>query len=301
MSQIVSSIRFRMSARIDLSRLWASRSGLGLLLLTSTKLRISIKSAFVCGAAPVVAGVVLLALGCYDPQIKSGGLVCASSGKACPDGFVCSNGKCVKGGMCRTPIEPLCESNISGECDPVCRTGCACGLRCNIGGSGPVCTAAPATPKKAGEICSPNSDDCEPGYVCLLERCGNNLGRCYRHCRVTADCGAGSACNEAIITEGESNYRACSPAFQPCDPLEQTGCPDPALRCFLAGVSQTICDCPPTPDMQRAEGQTCFSDECGPGLACIAEGSQMACRRLCRSTADCATCTLLTQTLGYCR
>lgn len=244
-----------------------------------------------------IAGLLAFAA-CYDPDITPNGLRCAPSGKQCPDGFTCSNGRCIvtPSSMCVNEIPKLCESPISGECDPVCQVGCVCGLRCNVVGAQPECLQPASAPKALGEKCNPMADDCQPGYVCLQEGCGTNLGRCYRHCRSNADCGSASTCTERIES-GQSTvpHKACSPPFQTCDPFDNTGCPDPALRCFVIGTLQ-ICNCPSTAT-PRQVGEAClFPEECGPGLACISG----FCERLCRSSQDCAGCSTLTTGIGYC-
>lgn len=48
--------------------------------------------------AACVLGLSLVAAGCYDPQVKSGGFACSvNDPDPCPTGFQCVNGLCVDG------------------------------------------------------------------------------------------------------------------------------------------------------------------------------------------------------------
>lgn len=280
---------------------------------------------------------VLLALGlgvaaCYDPKITPGSLMCASGTKACPDGFVCSGTVCVNagaatatggtgtgsggrggggtggmgtggaGGQCANPIAPLCQTTVTGGCDPVCQTGCGCGLRCNVTMTGVAC-APPAGAKLVGAICQPGADDCAPGLACLQESCGTNLGRCYRYCRDGSGCGTNGVCAMPVLRPDgtESGQRACALGPSTCDAIARTGCPDPALNCYVTAPNQTICDCPG--GRNRAQGETCDGyNDCALGLWCLAVsgGAQSRCYKLCRSTADCAGCMFQGTAGGYC-
>jgi hypothetical protein len=276
------------------------------------------------------------AIGCYDPKITPGGLRCASGTKACPDGFVCSGAVCVTagpatatggagtggagrggagaggtgagtggaGGQCANPIAPLCQTTVTGPgsgCDPVCQTGCGCGLRCNVTMTGVAC-APPAGAKLVGAICQPGADDCAPGLACLEESCGTNLGRCYRYCRDSQQCGTNGVCAMPVLRPDgtESGQRACALGPTTCDAIARTGCPDPALNCYVTGPNQTICDCPG--GRNRAQGDTCDGyNDCAPGLWCLSvAGAPSRCYKLCRSTADCAGCMFQGSAASYC-
>jgi len=248
---------------------------------------------------------------CYDPKIESGNLHCALPDNACPDGFVCSGGVCLSrgdaavadrpatdlgvpdAGGCANPVVPLCTpttGTVTGVCDPVCQTGCPCGQRCTVSTTGAVCVAQGGS-KGAGQLCAPSSDDCLPGYACLREACGSNLGRCYRFCRDATMCGGG-ACTTTVNASNDMSLGqlACDLAEQTCNPLAPgtaSGCPDPTLSCFVTTIGHTICDCP---GRGRREGDSCRGyDDCAAGLACV-DGS---CVKLCASTADCAGCVAL--------
>ncbi|HEX2660258.1 MAG TPA: hypothetical protein VHU40_18370 [Polyangia bacterium] len=247
-------------------------------------------------------------LGCYDPNVPSGYLKCTPSSNACPEGLTCSGGVCVTmavdGGMCTKPVQTLCAlPPLTGAvCDPVCQTGCGCGLGCSVATSGAVMCSAPLGSKVAGQVCSPSLDDCQPGFACLKEACGNNLGRCYRYCREgdATVCGAQSACRTPVeLPNGtDSKQRVCDLAPQACDPVAGTGCPDPALKCYASSTTTTVCDCPAR---ALTEGADCSSyNDCATGLACLTVGNRNRCVRLCRSTADCGSC-MGTGTVKFCQ
>lgn len=270
---------------------------------------------------------VAAAVGCFAPKIESGNLHCAPTDNACPDGFICSAGFCVTkvdaaasdlhadgatsdvvdaasgdkpadAATCPNPVAALCSpaAGVTGICDPVCQTGCPCGERCTVSGAGAVCAAqTTAGAKMLGQVCMPSTDDCAPGLACLREGCGSNLGRCYRFCRDASMCSSGVACATQVNSSNDMalGQLACDLAEQTCDPIAGTGCPDPALSCFVTTAGQTVCDCP---GRARREGDSCRGyDDCALGLACL----QSACVRLCRSTSDCSTCTVL-GSIRYC-
>ncbi|MBC8131593.1 MAG: hypothetical protein H7X95_01325 [Deltaproteobacteria bacterium] len=284
-----------------------------------------------CWGALVCVAIVA-AGGCYRPMIEPGGLRCAPTpAMECPDGFTCVSGFCHlpgaggtggragtggvggrggrggtgggggasggAGGTCANAITPLCQSpaGLPPGCDPVCQTGCPCGLRCNVTGTTTGCMPALGT-KTLGEICSITADDCVPGLACLKERCGTNVGRCYRFCRDGSVCGTGIACGMIVDfpNGGRSGSRACNVGDQvpACDVYTRMGCPDSALVCYVANQG-TKCDCPSVTN--RGEGENCtFYDECASGLTCLNLGNVSQCHKLCKTNADCtggASCT----------
>ncbi|MEP6654267.1 MAG: hypothetical protein ABJA82_12960 [Myxococcales bacterium] len=270
--------------------------------------------------------VLLLGRGCYNPKVTPGGLHCApaSSGKQCPDGFSCiaalceptggsaatggrggASGSGGAGGGCANPIAPSCQTPAGAPpgCDHVCQTGCGCGLRCSVAGTVTACVPV-AGQKSQGDICSPASDECAPGLVCLKESCGTNLGRCYRFCRENSDCG-GVCGTPIMLPSGDfSGFKVCNVGDQvpACDVYAKTGCPDPNLVCFVASPN-TKCDCPS--GANRTETQKCsLYNDCAPGLLCLATAGSPApqCHRLCRTSADCsggAACSI-SGSSGYC-
>ena len=103
--------------------------------------------------------------------------------------------------------KPGCEPADAGSeriCDPFCQTGCAgCREKCSVNTSSALtCNQVTSTTLKAvleGCIISSGgsgaqSDDCEPGLVCLDEECG---ARCYQFCRSDQDC-ANAGCDRAV-------------------------------------------------------------------------------------------------------
>jgi hypothetical protein len=226
----------------------------------------------------------LAAAGCYKPNLRDPPFVCAEAGKRCPDGFTCdpTDNLCHRGAsqsgdgssMCTEPtVARLCDDQpASGQmCNPACQIGCDCGRRCNVGSNGQTFCTTVGT-KTVGQLCAVANDDCAPGLICLQEACGNLLGRCYRHCDSDAQCGT-QFCQFPI--PGTSVFRACDQPAQSCNPVENTGCPSPALNCYLTSANETRCDCPS--GLNHALGDTCqFYNDCMPGLICISNVGGLA-------------------------
>lgn len=242
-----------------------------------------------------------LGAGCYRPNIASGGLSCGDAGP-CPEGFRCVAGRCYSGdggpevATC-TDAAPMLSSVCSdppaagSACNPVCQTGCSCG-RCTVSGSAATCTTVGT--KAEGDVCNLSADDCKTGYGCVRDGCGANLGRCRKFCRTSADC-AGSGCN---TLPGANAISTCEPPQQTCNPVQgaaTSGCPDPALACYLE-VPSTTCDCPGS----KAAGSPCISSpDCAPGLTCIGYSRQASiCRTVCASPADCTAPEVCDKSLG---
>jgi hypothetical protein len=243
--------------------------------------------------AAVVVAVVLPLGGCYKPNITDNGFQCAPTGKQCPDGYKCgTDNRCsIKpvttpprdsatetvmmtdaGGdsMCGA-VTPVCQTGpATGDlCSPACQKGCPCG-RCNVVNGKPACV--PAGTIKLGDVCTPGADDnCGPGLICLIESCGNGLARCYRHCSANDQCD-GTACTIVIDDDkgAPTPYTTCDVPPRVCDPVVGTGCPDPALNCYLTSANQTLCDCPTGPAMEGMNNAPCmiYSD-CASGFICI--------------------------------
>jgi hypothetical protein len=125
---------------------------------------------------------------------------------------------------------------------------------------------------KLGDACKAGAgDNCGPGLICLREACGNGLARCYKHCTKNDQCG-GSFCQIAINDDMDkpTGFLVCDVAPRTCDPVTNTGCPDPALKCYLSGSSDTTCDCPSNPAKPAKAGDDCrIYNDCDGGLVCV--------------------------------
>jgi hypothetical protein len=255
------------------------------------------------GRALVAAAAALALVGCFKPNYKDGGLVCAPSGKQCPDGYHCGadnlcelmpvttpphdsgpepgtdakndttspktdGGDGGETGGC-VPLAPLCSDGpAAGEaCSPSCQIGCACGQRCNVVDGKPACV--PAGTVKLGELCNSNADNCAPGLICLIETCGNGLARCYQHCTKTEQC-SGTACTINIedIASNPTKYFTCDVPPRACNPVDNTGCPSASFNCYLTNANQTLCDCPGS-KMGMNNDPCMLYSECAPGFICI--------------------------------
>jgi hypothetical protein len=227
-------------------------------------------------------GVIVAGAGCYNPKIQEGGFLCAEVGQQCPVGFMCAaDHRCRKNAvtisdagepMCSSPpVTPTCQdgARAGNDCNPACQKGCDCG-RCNVVAS--VARCVPSGPVKLGEVCKlGNADNCGPGLICLQEACGNGLGRCYHHCSTSDQCD-GTICQIPIEDSAgkDTGFLACDVPGQTCDPVSNTGCPSPALNCYLTSANQTLCDCPSSPTAMGKENDPCtiYSD-CAPAFVCI--------------------------------
>jgi hypothetical protein len=140
----------------------------------------------------------------------------------------------------------------------------------------------------------------------LTEMCGNNLGRCYKLCRVgdNAACAPGVCGTQVELADGSnSGQRVCSLGDETCDPYARTGCADPALNCYVTGPNQTTCDCPSSIGPQAQEGDACVAyNDCAVGLACLQVGGAPRCLKLCQSAADCpnSSCMVFGSSGSYC-
>ena len=223
--------------------------------------------------------------------------------------------------------------DAGGMCDPVCNTGCAdCHAKCSVNSNGvPTCNRlvpepSVATPKGVLANCTQNAvggtkqtDNCAPGAVCLGLECPS--ARCYRFCRVNADCANNASCSR----DAGGGYRFCDVPPAVCDPVNpqvDSGCP-PELTsegCYLYSTStaQTVCDCPYVAKQGGGIGerQPCtYSRQCGIGLVCFDPTgvNSPVCLPVCRLPPDGGTntscnggpCSAFSasagETYGYCR
>jgi hypothetical protein len=227
----------------------------------------------------------LLVAGCYKPAIESGGLRCATSGKACPDGFACLGGLCVS-------TSGTAGSGSSGASGGGGRSGSGG----TPGGSGGANGVDSGAPRGVGETCTimnrgqmNQSDDCETGSVCMDDCLPQS--HCYHVCGSDNDCPT-SACTRMF-----GAVRICEISFGTCDPKNgHQGC-DAADGCYLlssepapAGGDRIVCDCSMD---ARAPGEACTdSRQCIPGLVCppaTALGGGV-CRYVCDTTAAASGC-----------
>jgi hypothetical protein len=239
-----------------------------------------------------VAGV-----GCYNPSILDGGLICADAGKRCPDGFECgaTDQHCHAVVKCSAPAAPICQdaARSGAACNPACQSGCSCG-RCNVAGSEAVCTPTVGT-VALRQVCTPTKDNCAAGLICLLEAdtCGAGLGRCYQHCTTSgsaaAQCGTTGACEIPILDGAgkDTSYRACGLGTQLCNPVlaanTNNGCPSTALGCYVNPAGATYCDCPNRATAVILGGVCEVYNDCAPGLICTDSSGSAGrhCRQAC--------------------
>ena len=264
-------------------------------------------------AAVLVVGM-LIALGCYSPNIATGSYACGSDG-GCPDKFHCaSNHICYSEADAHIDMMPVCKSDASASqlcnalhtsgqaCNPGCQTGCnGCGW-CAVVSGATKCLTGKAGTKDVGAVCTPSLEsDCMPGLYCQPE-CGT--GRCYKICDAsdTGICGTGSKCNLAGSSRSDAgafSFTLCSLVTDgKCDPVAQTGCKDPAFACYPTSPA-TECDCPGT----VANGQAClFAAQCGRGSSCIGLSmTTQICLQTCKIGADCTSGTCMNAApYGYC-
>ena len=282
-----------------------------------------------------------LAAACYKPGINEGDFICGPNG-ACPDGFKCqTDNRCYRNGLpadggsssdapadTGPAMDMMCFQGVTcssgpppGQiCDPVCQTGCGCGMKCAAPGVPPLCTALPAKPVDFYDECTGEAtgDNCRPGAVCAAETqaaCGTH---CYRACRGDDDCGPGSRCRDDYYSKAGAVFitKICSPRLEACSPVGPTPeCSNPLLRkrpfptfaCYLFDAGKedaAVCECAGTLDL----GQLCPGrHSCKPGLECLlGPAGDQRCRRLCTlggpgPSIDCAvgTCRALGTSTRY--
>ena len=115
-------------------------------------------------------------------------------------------------------------------------------------------------------------------------------------------CGA-SVCGTPIkLPNGDNSpQKVCNLGAVACDAYARSGCPDPALNCYMTGPNQSTCDCPT--GKNRALGESCVDyNDCALGLVCLMGGgaSTPTCHKVCRTATDCAGCTNWGTAGGYC-
>jgi hypothetical protein len=183
--------------------------------------------------------------------------------------------------------KPGCIPQVSSDCDPVCRSGCACHEKCSVD---PItdtlgCKMPYGSLRwKVMEACdianqgtAMQTDNCDTGLYCLIDLCGQ---RCYQFCRADGDC-TNATCTHTL----GSGLKVCDVPFTTCDPVGPpalTSCGPIARGCFVssANPNATVCDCAGS----ARETDACSDTrQCIAGLVCAdANGTGLfTCRRVC--------------------
>ena len=82
--------------------------------------------------------------GCYKPNVTDNGFRCATTGKACPDGYTCGSDQ-------RCSLNPAAPLPDSGPVDMKMMTEGGADAVCSSARVAPLCADAPAM----GDVCSP--------------------------------------------------------------------------------------------------------------------------------------------------
>lgn len=254
----------------------------------------STRGAWLAVAAAAVVAAGAWGAGCYNPAIESNKLSCAPTGKACPDGFQCSAGKCVKLGA----VGPGSGGSTGSG-------GAGTGGSAGNGSSGGAPGTGGAPLRAVFESCqiknagtADQSHDCSAGLECLQD-CAGGVPHCYRACTADTECPASSCTRTFAGVAGQF----CEPDFTDCNPVANSTCAI-NMNCKLlssqpapGGGDRTVCECQTG---TAARGEPCSSTrQCFPGLVCPPGGSgpgAEVCQRPCDPMAGAAACTA-----GTCR
>jgi hypothetical protein len=180
-----------------------------------------------------------------------------------------------------TDVPPACDPALANSCT----AGSGCEAGCNPATGMQSADCAPKGTKVVAELCT-GASDCGPGHICLGTACadGKRLSYCKKHCKVSADCGGGTArCSHTLRcgTAVAGLYGTCSFA---CDPrgAATSGCPSGAI-CILLSHEVTDCSCRQA-SQTGTDGQPCMTnvESCEPGLTCAIENTERVCRPICR-------------------
>lgn len=267
-------------------------------------------------AAACLIAVLVLPLGCVRahftdvPVPGTGGSSGGSSGgrnDAAPDMQ-----------SCLSPSPADCTTQPSGlaPCDVVCQTGSCnwCVEKCGVDNQGIVACVPRETQNVANPdaICLPSnpagasaqSDNCQPGYVCLASGPNNN---CFALCRPgdSLSC-PGTACTQRAL--GNNSAWACDPKYTVCDSRVPGSCcnplwdrntaPDPNDTCAntggfcyvltsgSSGSSKTVCEHGPGVNIPK---QTCTNPrDCLYKTTCAPATGGGQCLPVCSRTIPCA-------------
>ena len=240
------------------------------------------RSAHVLAVRAALLGLVLVGIGCFRPNISTGGFSCGDGGVhggICPDGLTC-NGKnvCVsslkdggvggssggtggaagkggQGGMDGGPrdmgppdrpcLDPIasCQQGGTGMCDPVCNMGCGdCYRKCSVDTNGDLTCNALNPPDKPA--------------VGLLKFC-SQFSPLGSPALQTDNCAPGQICLNASACGVPRCYQFCR---------HDTDCAGNA-SCSRDGGAYQFCDVPPKV-CDPLPGGTGASDCAGLGGSC---------------------------------
>ncbi|WP_245919297.1 hypothetical protein [Melittangium boletus] len=211
--------------------------------------------------------------------------------RGCATGEACMRGQLEDGG----------QGNVcfAGECDVVAQN-CAAGSRCTYVSQGNV-TSRRCVPASTGTVDEGGNcqsiattegdfyDTCKAGLACTASPTsggGTAPYTCKRFCHGGDQCAAPSDCVEVMHFTGSNELpRVCGAPGASCDVLTQ-GCTSP-LGCYPSPKSGSVCVTAGT----LADGQPCtYSNDCGPGSACVKDGVGLVCREMCRAPSGSPAC-----------
>jgi hypothetical protein len=191
----------------------------------------------------------------------------------------------------------------AGMCDPVCNRGCGeCYQKCSVNSLGAltcnVPTPANPPPGLFGTCGQTNfgatqTDNCQPGQLCVTQDTCSTSGECYQFCRTSADCSGGASCSR----DAGGGYSFCDVPPFGCDPVvnaatNNSGCSGGQfVGCYLSASSNnTLCDCQfTTSGSSGAIHSACTrSRDCFAGLICIdpTGRNNKTCKKVCRLPGD---------------
>jgi hypothetical protein len=188
-----------------------------------------------------------------------------------------------------------------GECDPVAQD-CPSGKKCTYVRQGNTTSrrCVPDETVTEGGTCQSTAtpegdfhDTCQAGLYCTDQQAsdGSTAFVCARFCHGSEQCTAPQDCVEVLRFTGSDELpRVCGQPGPRCDPLAQD-CVSAlnTLGCYPSPKSGAVC----VTAGPLEDGAPCaYSNDCRPGSACVRDGTDLVCRRLCRSPSGepaCAT------------
>ncbi len=186
-------------------------------------------------------------------------------------------------------------------CDPVCNTGCGeCYQKCSVNSGGALtCNEPKGTPVGLFAACGQTSfgatqtDNCQPGQLCVTENTCSTTGECYQFCRTSADCSGDAGCSR----DAGGGYSFCDVPPVACDPVvgaakTNSGCSGGQfVGCYLsATTTNTLCDCQftSTGSAGAIHSACTRSRDCFAGLICLdpTGHNNKTCLKVCRLPGD---------------